>query len=326
MARRASRASPTSAMIDASWHLPPTGPQRRGGISRAAYSRRRVLQHRRDRRHRRAACRTCCRTRTPSRRAMTALGLGDGMRFVVYDTLGLFAAARVWWTLRAFGVERREDPRRRPAQMAARGPADRDRRGASASRGRSRRGSTTASSPALEDVRKALASGSAQVVDARPADRFEGRAPEPRPGLKSGHMPGSLNLPFVEIVEHGHLKSARSARRRLRRARRRSEEAGHHHLRLRRQRRDPRARGRGSGRPGRRALRRLVGGMGRQSRLPGRDGAGEKIGRASTSPASPSRCRSGAQPRRSCGDYRAECAVSAIDGDNAGKARLKRTI
>ena len=56
-------------------------------------------------------------------------------------------------------------------------------------------------------MRKALASGAAQVVDARPADRFEGRAPEPRPGLRSGHMPGSLNLPFVEIVEHGHLKT-----------------------------------------------------------------------------------------------------------------------
>ena len=58
----------------------------------------------------------------------------------------------------------------------------------------------------LDDVREALATGSAQVVDARPADRFRGEAPEPRPGLKSGHMPGSLNLPFVEIVEHGRLK------------------------------------------------------------------------------------------------------------------------
>jgi len=55
-------------------------------------------------------------------------------------------------------------------------------------------------------VRRALATGSAQVVDARPADRFEGRAPEPRPGVRGGHIPGSLNLPFVEIVEHGRLK------------------------------------------------------------------------------------------------------------------------
>ena len=52
-----------------------------------------------------------------------------------------------------------------------------------------------------------LKSGSAQVVDARPAERFRGEAPEPRPGLKRGHMPGSLNVPFAEVVEHGRLKS-----------------------------------------------------------------------------------------------------------------------
>ena len=59
----------------------------------------------------------------------------------------------------------------------------------------------------IDDVRKALASGAAQVVDTRPADRFEGRAPEPRPGLRSGHMPGALNLPFEDVVERGRLKS-----------------------------------------------------------------------------------------------------------------------
>ena len=56
-------------------------------------------------------------------------------------------------------------------------------------------------------MRWALTTGSAQVVDARPADRFRGEAPEPRPGVKSGHMPGSLNLPFAEVVEHGRLKT-----------------------------------------------------------------------------------------------------------------------
>ena len=61
-------------------------------------------------------------------------------------------------------------------------------------------------------MRKALETGSAQVVDARPADRFRGEAPEPRPGLKCGHMPGSLNLPFVEIVEHGRLKPPEALR------------------------------------------------------------------------------------------------------------------
>ena len=136
---------------------------------------------------------------------MTALGLGDGMRFVVYDSPGLFAAARVWWTLRAFGVEevaildgglpqwRREgrpieqgDARPRPRPFTPR--------------------LNHAFVASLDEVRRMLAAGSAQVVDARPADRFEGRAPEPRPGVRSGHIPGSHNLPFVEIVEHGRLK------------------------------------------------------------------------------------------------------------------------
>jgi thiosulfate/3-mercaptopyruvate sulfurtransferase len=138
--------------------------------------------------------------------AMTALGLGDGMRFVVYDALGLYAAARVWWTLRAYGVE---DVRiltgglpkwikeGRPLETGDAHPKPR------------------AFTPRLEDhfvasleeVRAALASGSAQVVDARPAERFRGAVPEPRPGVKSGRMPGSLNLPFVDIIEHGALKS-----------------------------------------------------------------------------------------------------------------------
>ncbi|MGA2486083.1 MAG: 3-mercaptopyruvate sulfurtransferase [Roseiarcus sp.] len=136
---------------------------------------------------------------------MTTLGLGDGMRFVVYDSPGLFAAARVWWTLRAFGAEdvaildgglpqwRREG---RPIESGDAHPRPRS------FTPRLNRAFVAS----LDDVRRTLAAGSAQVVDARPADRFEGRAPEPRPGVRSGHIPGSLNLPFVEIVEHGRLK------------------------------------------------------------------------------------------------------------------------
>ncbi len=136
---------------------------------------------------------------------MAGLGLGDGMRFVIYDVLGLFAAARVWWTLRAYGVEdvrildgglSRWIKEGRPLDSGDAHPKPRV--------------FTPRLDPSvvasLEEVRAALATGSAQVVDARPADRFRGEAPEPRPGLKGGHMPGSLNLPFVDIVEHGRLK------------------------------------------------------------------------------------------------------------------------
>jgi thiosulfate/3-mercaptopyruvate sulfurtransferase len=59
-------------------------------------------------------------------------------------------------------------------------------------------------------VQEAIRSNAAQVVDARAADRFRGEAPEPRPGLKAGHIPGSLNLPWNDIVEGGRLKDRAS--------------------------------------------------------------------------------------------------------------------
>jgi thiosulfate/3-mercaptopyruvate sulfurtransferase len=128
------------------------------------------------------------------------------MRFVVYDATGLFAAARVWWTLRAYGVEDirilegglpRWIKEGRPLKTGDAYPKPRP------------------FTPRLEDsfvasldeVRAALKSGSAQVVDARAADRFRGETPEPRPGVRSGRIPGSLNLPFVDIVDHGRLKA-----------------------------------------------------------------------------------------------------------------------
>jgi thiosulfate/3-mercaptopyruvate sulfurtransferase len=59
---------------------------------------------------------------------------------------------------------------------------------------------------ALADVRNALEADDRRVVDARSAARFLGEAPEPRPGLKSGHMPGAANLPFTTLIENGALK------------------------------------------------------------------------------------------------------------------------
>jgi len=137
-------------------------------------------------------------------RAMGELGLGDGMRFVVYDSLGLFSAARVWWTLRAFGAKEvfilegglpkwKSEGRALVAGEAA------------PKRAKFTPGLDPSVVLDLGQVKAALAGGR-QVVDARPADRFEGRAPEPRPGLKSGHMPGALNLPYGELIEHGRLK------------------------------------------------------------------------------------------------------------------------
>ncbi len=136
--------------------------------------------------------------------AVGALGIGDRDTVVVYDGVGLSGAARVWWTFRVFGAERvlildgglpKWISEGRPVEA---GQVIREPRRFTARMNR-------AMVAAAVDVQKALASGSAQVVDARPAERFRGEAPEPRPGVRSGHMPGSLNVPSAAVVEGGRL-------------------------------------------------------------------------------------------------------------------------
>src|SRR6266571_179329 len=136
--------------------------------------------------------------------AMRALGIGDGETIVVYDGAGLYAAPRVWWTLRAFGAREvlildggfpRWKAEGRPIES---GEVKRLPRHFTA---RFDHGAVAA----LADVERALATGSAQVVDARSAERFRGQAPEPRPGLRQGRMPGSLNVPYTTLVEDGRL-------------------------------------------------------------------------------------------------------------------------
>jgi thiosulfate/3-mercaptopyruvate sulfurtransferase len=140
--------------------------------------------------------------------AMGKLGLDETMTIVVYDSLGLVTAARVWWTLRVFGVanvkilEGGLPKWLKEERLTEKGEPIRQPKTFVAHRLESR------GAASLEDVRAALASQAVQVVDARPANRFQGLAPEPRPGLRSGHMPGALNLPYVEIVDSGKLKSA----------------------------------------------------------------------------------------------------------------------
>ena len=136
--------------------------------------------------------------------AMRNLGIGDGQTIVVYDGAGLFSAPRVWWTLRVFGVrdvyildggfpkwkaEGRpiafDEVRRTPRHFTSRFD----------------RGMVAETA----DIQKALAAKSAQVVDARSAERFAGTAPEPRPNLPSGHMPGARNVPATGLIEDGRL-------------------------------------------------------------------------------------------------------------------------
>jgi thiosulfate/3-mercaptopyruvate sulfurtransferase len=137
-------------------------------------------------------------------REVGALGIADTDTIVVYDGIGLGGAPRVWWTFRIFGAKSvfildgglpKWKSEGRPLQSGA------DKREA-------RRFNAKFDAASVADVpavRRALAEKSAQVVDARPTDRFRGEVPEPRPGVRSGHMPGALNVPSTQLAEGGRL-------------------------------------------------------------------------------------------------------------------------
>jgi thiosulfate/3-mercaptopyruvate sulfurtransferase len=134
-----------------------------------------------------------------------ALGAGDGMTIVLYDGIGLYGAARVWWTFRAFGSDNvRVLDGGMPKWKAENRPLE-----SGAAKPRAPRTFTPKFNrqmvASLDDVQKVLLDKTAQVVDARAADRFRGEAPEPRAGLRGGHMPGSFNVPFGEVLKDGRL-------------------------------------------------------------------------------------------------------------------------
>jgi thiosulfate/3-mercaptopyruvate sulfurtransferase len=132
------------------------------------------------------------------------LGAGDGDTIVAYDGHGIFASPRVWFTFRLFGAEN--------VYILEGGLPKWKAEGRPVESGAVVRPATTFTAhknanavATLDRVRDALAAGSTQVVDARPGDRFRGEAPEPRPGLRSGHIPGSFNVPSTAVVENGSL-------------------------------------------------------------------------------------------------------------------------
>ena len=139
--------------------------------------------------------------------AVGALGIGGGDRVVVYDVRGVVSAARVWWTFRAFGHDavavldgglRKWQAESRPIESGQPKPAA--------------RAFTARLRPELvrdvEAMRANITSRAAQVLDARSRGRFAGTEPEPRVGLRGGHIPGSLNLPYETLYRpDGTLKS-----------------------------------------------------------------------------------------------------------------------
>ncbi|WGM31089.1 3-mercaptopyruvate sulfurtransferase [Brevundimonas sp. NIBR11] len=127
-----------------------------------------------------------------------ALGVSETNRIVVYDTFGLFTAGRAWWMFRAMGCDR--------VQVLDGGlPAWRRVGGALEIGAANPSPAIFRADPrpemivGLEGVREALAA-ERPVLDARGSPRFAGSAPEPRAGLRAGHMPGAVNLPFAELL------------------------------------------------------------------------------------------------------------------------------
>ncbi len=141
-------------------------------------------------------------------REVRALGLNQNSCVVVYDAMGMFSSPRAWWMLRAMGCENlalldgglvawdeadypiessQQEPRYAGGDFEARFDPDQV-------------ADANAVAAALDD-------DSICVLDARPMPRFRGSSEEPRPGLRRGHMPGALNLPFPDLFHHGLFRS-----------------------------------------------------------------------------------------------------------------------
>lgn len=135
-----------------------------------------------------------------------AMGIAASDTIVVHDGPGLFSAPRVWWLFRIMGARNAvileggldgwkaqgrpvtTEPTRHAPNVFSPEP-------------------NTLAVVTFDDMRRIVESGDVQIADARPAGRFSGVDPEPRPGMRSGHMPGARNVPFSLLVENGKLRN-----------------------------------------------------------------------------------------------------------------------
>ncbi|MDW5375760.1 3-mercaptopyruvate sulfurtransferase [Halomonas sp. HP20-15] len=151
--------------------------------------------------------------------AVRALGVNADSRVVVYDGMGVFAAPRAWWMFKVMGhgnvaVLDGGLPAWKAAGLALEsGPP-----AAVASSGNFEARLVSERLADAAEVAEHLEKRTAQVVDARSPARFSGEQPEPRPGLRAGHMPGAMNLPFDRLLEDGFYRSPEVLEQRFREA------------------------------------------------------------------------------------------------------------
>lgn len=201
---------PSVAVVDGSWHMPATMRNGRteylaGRIPRAVFFDVDAI----------ADTTSSLPHMLPSPETFAAtvgaLGISDRQTIVIYDSYGLRSAARVWWTFRVMGAR---DvvilDGGLPAWMAEHLPMEEG-----APSGIEPKTFSPSFKPALvrnfEEVKAALDSD-IQILDARSAGRFHGQEPEPRAGLRSGHMPGAINIPFGDVIEGERMKSSSDLR------------------------------------------------------------------------------------------------------------------
>ncbi len=189
---------PDLRVLDASWHMPDTGRDARAEYDAAHIPGARffdiedISDHRSELPH----------MAPPVEKFMSrlrAMGVGDGHQVVVYDGAGLFSAARVWWLFRLMGKTDvavldggfpKWQAEARPVEDMAPVP-------------RERHMTVQRQAHMVKDVSQVAAAVKLrdwQIVDARSPARFRGDTPEPRAGLRAGHMPGAINLPFARLL------------------------------------------------------------------------------------------------------------------------------
>ena len=187
-------------VVDASWYLPADGRDPRAEFlsSRVPGAQFFDIDTVADLEH---ACPHMLPSKPVFTQCVQALGIGASSRVVVYDGKGLFSAARAWWMFRVFGHDR--------VQILEGGLPGWIAAGYDTAEGRASVpkpgvGFVAVHQPAwladVEGVQAALSSGSHIVLDARSPSRFAGEETEPRPGVRPGHIPGSKNLHYAQIL------------------------------------------------------------------------------------------------------------------------------